>query len=938
MNLRAILVAAVSVFPGACAAGGGGNAFPEPFSPRPTLLLDGTWSFATDPDDRGEKEEWYRPGKSLPPMPRPGYAPSADGRIRVPGIWDNQGYGVETAKLRHNFVGKGWYRRTAAVPADWKGRRVFLRVGGVHRAAKVWVNGRFQGGHVGYLSEFEFDVTGEARPGSEITIVLCVDSKQRPETDPLYGTADLADFMEVEWGGIWGHVLLEARNDAWLEGLFLRPGVSPPRCAAGAAVRGRAEEALLEVFDPSGRPAAWARRAVPATGPVELDVDLPGAALWTPDTPHLYRARLSLYSGGKLLDGIEERFGVRRIEVRGPHLLLNGQRLFLRGYGDDHIYVREMALPAEKALHLERLKLAKSYGFNHVRHHSAIMPPEYYEACDEAGILSTAEFPIAYQNFYGRAARSPDALDTYRREWAAAITRHRNHPSILCWVMGNELWNGVPLSPEFAAVARKLDPTRPFADTDGLYPKVLSPGGDRDTLDLYFLMFDVQKIPLDRPDKFRTDRPLKPVVSHESGNYVTFPRPDQFEAFTGNIKPFWVTPGIERMSSLGLAGEAGQWARNSERLYLLCHKLNLEALRKNPFISGHHWWLFQDYWTTSNGLVDSTFRPKSIRPEEVRRFVNDVVLLEDGLGLTYAAGDSLKTELRISNGSPREIAGGVLSWRLRMGDRVLGSGVLHPGEIGQGEVSSAGRLEVQLPEVPRPERIHLEADLDTGSGRYGNDWTAWVVPPAAGPARVPVPFFADRGVIGLLAGSGAAPLPGADPLPVPAVYVASFPVEPRLVKAALQGASLVVLNASVSGPPFVPGKFKPAWWKGGKDNDCGTVAYDHPLMREFAPEGWCDAGWYRLLQNCQRQKVEGPAAKVDVILRGIPHLQAMANLSVVFEARFGEGYVLMSGLNHRGAKDAPEGPWLLRRMAEHAAALPRPRGELSGTFFDPVKK
>jgi hypothetical protein len=454
-------------------------------------------------------------------------------------------------------------------------------------------------------------------------------------------------------------------------------------------------------------------------------------------------------------------------------------------------------------------------------------------------------------------------------------------------------------------------------------------------------MFDVEKIPLDRPDKFRTDRPLKPIVSHESGNYVTFPRPDQFEAFTGNLKPFWVTPGIEGMATLGLAGEAETWARNSERLYLLCHKLNLEALRKNPFISGHHWWLFQDYWTTSNGLVDFNFRPKSIRPEEVLRFVNDVVLLADGLDLTYRAGEPLKAELLVSNWSPKAMAGAVLSWRLRMGDRLLGSGVLRLAEAGQGDVASAGKLEVKLPEVSRPGRVRLEVDLDAGSGRYGNDWTAWVFPPPAGPAGFPVPVFADKRVMELLPEGTAAPIPDDGPLPARAVYGVGWPAEPRVSDAARRGAALVVLGASGAGP-FVPGKFKTSWWKGGgkgeKDNDCGTVAYDHPVVRDFAPEGWCDAGWYRLLQNSRKQKVEGPAARVDVILRGIPHLHLMANLSLLFEARLGEGYVLMSGLNHGGAKGFPEGPWLLRRMMEHAATFPRPRGELSGTFFNPEGK
>ena len=74
-------------------------------APRETVNLDGVWNFATDPDNRGESEKWYEPDAKLPTMPLPGYAPEANGKIQVPGIWDNQGYGTETDIVRHNFVG-----------------------------------------------------------------------------------------------------------------------------------------------------------------------------------------------------------------------------------------------------------------------------------------------------------------------------------------------------------------------------------------------------------------------------------------------------------------------------------------------------------------------------------------------------------------------------------------------------------------------------------------------------------------------------------------------------------------------------------------------------------------------------------------------------------------------------------------------------------------
>ena len=87
---------------------------------------------------------------------------------------------------------------------------MFLVITGVSRYAKVWIDG-ILGEHIGYLSQFEYDVTDYLSPGRTVTITIQVDSKQRWEVDAMYGRSFLADYMDVAWGGIWGHVYLEAR-------------------------------------------------------------------------------------------------------------------------------------------------------------------------------------------------------------------------------------------------------------------------------------------------------------------------------------------------------------------------------------------------------------------------------------------------------------------------------------------------------------------------------------------------------------------------------------------------------------------------------------------------------------------------------------------------------------------------------------------------------
>ena len=140
------------------------------------------------------------------------------------------------------------------------------------------------------------------------------------------------------------------------------------------------------------------------------------------------------------------------------------------------------------------------------------------------------ELPIGYPRFYDRAQGA--ALELYKSEWTAAIKRYRNHPAIFDWCMGNEQWEGMPrVGPDLYRIAKELDTTRPVIDSDGISSWGFFDGTrDRPTLDFYTVMFDILTTPFDNPDKFKTGKPLKPIITHEEGNFVHFPQLDDDRA------------------------------------------------------------------------------------------------------------------------------------------------------------------------------------------------------------------------------------------------------------------------------------------------------------------------------------------------------------------------------------------------------------------------
>ena len=913
--------------------------------PRETLNLDGVWSFATDPDNRGETEKWFEPAAKLPAMPLPGYAPEADGTIRVPGIWDNQGYGTETEKTRHNFVGKGWYKRQVEIPQSWAGHRAFLVITGISRYAKVWVDDHFLGEHIGFLSIQEYDVTQFAALGQTITITIQVDSKQRWAVDAMFGACSLADFMDIEWGGIWGHVRLEARSDAWLSDLFVQPDVANSSCSASATLNGKSgpgDAVKLEVLDKDGRNVAEAVATAAAGQSIAVKAAIPDVQLWTPDTPTLYTARLSLLKENEIVDTVESRFGMRQFTIDGPYILLNGKRLMLRGYGDDHIYAERMAMPSDKELHLKRLRTIKSYGFNHVRHHSTILPPEYYEACDELGMITTAEFPICYNIFlpgggskwqeWVPAGTDPAvATDTYRREWTAAIRQNRNHPSIMCWVMGNELGQYDNVSRPtamFADIARHEDPLRFFIDSDGVNDNVLrDQAKDRDTLDFYAIQYNEPGAnPIDNPGKFDSPRPIKPAISHEAGNYVTFSRPDLVDQFRDNFKPFWLTDGKAKLEQLGLTQEADQWAEKSEQLYALMHKYNLEGLRKNPFLSGYHWWLFQDYWTSSNGLVDHYFRPKSITADDVVKFNNDVVLLQDGLQRTYRGKERLGMKLLVSNFSPEPLQGN-LSWKVAVDNRPVAQeqqALTNPAP--QGELADMVNIDVELPEIGSPAKVKITVELASDGRQFTNDWTSWLYPSVVRPAELPVPVFAEETYSTQFPGWNLQPIPAKGDLVDRAVYLVSWPCDPRVTDALKRGAGVVMIDGADQLMESRPITFRTSWWRADASNmnHTGTFVYDHPVTRAIAPDGWCDDGWFHLLEGSKRFNLDTAPAPPEIIIRALPGMMSIKNYAVLFEVGVEKGTLLVSGLEHRRAKGRPENEWIIARLLDHAAQFEQP--------------
>ncbi len=847
---------------------------------RETISLDGPWDFRMDPKDVGISEAWFESGVPF------------DQKVTVPGTWNAQGIGAQSEKLFHDFPGPGWYRRTMKVPAKWQGKVVWPKFGGVHRYADVWVNGKHVGEHIGYLTPFKYDISKYITPGQDAVIAVRVDARQRKDIDPLIGCFDIIDAMDVTWGGMYRGVDLEVTNKAWIEDVFVIPHIATKTAEVRVEIGGPVAENMrlhVDLVERHGEDVASAQADLQpgqSSGIVNVKFTEP-FDLWTPKRPEVYKARVRLLDGSRDIDKSIIPFGMREIAVKDGKFMLNGKPIFLRGYGDDCIFPNAVA-PTDPEEFGRRFSIARSYGFNYVRHHSWIPPGEYFDAADRYGIMLQPEFPIAYGHFYAQA--TPEGKKLYLQQWREIIKANRNHPSIIAWSMSNEMGNSFDIAPEMYRTAKELDPTRLVVDTDGVG---LTPQGQktRDTLDFQSVQFDEWGRFGFNDGKYDIAfKPDKPVVVHEMGNFCTLPSLDQIQQFKGGIRPFWLLQARDLAKQKGVLGRYPEWVECSNKLQALMLKTNIEAARMSPNMGGFDQWLLQDYWTGSNGVLGYFFREKASTPEGFREFNSPTVLLMDCPRRNYRSGESLQVTFLASRYEEDAIQGARFDWGLMEGGRVVAKGRRTGVSVPSGANTRLVTAHITMPKVTQPTKLSLAAELLDPGDFIQNSWDFWVFPD--------VPGVGSSGDL-LVARRWNA----------------------KVVEHLEQGGRVLLLSPDGIFPT-ITSSFKPCWWLGGPgDSNVGTVIADHPAMRGFVHQGWCDLQFVNLLNSSKAMLLDDLPVKVEPIVRCLDVHTLLRNKAYLFEARVGKGRLLVSSFNLTGAMKAndPAAYYLLDRLTRYAS-------------------
>lgn len=893
-----------------------------PPSPSPTTLsLAGAWRVCLDAAQR----------EDTPPA-----AEAFAAEIILPATTETARLGPLNPDRRadrltavRRIEGAVWYERDFAVPESWHGRQVVLFLERT-KWCRVWLDDRPLGENPLLCVPHEHAL-GELAPGPH-RLTLLVDNRRKPAPGDNHQTSE---HTQGNWNGVLGAIELRASGALRIAHVTVTPDVaarafhltvrlgspdensphelSPPASPGNgeAKVRhtnyGRGTEERHE-----GRIVATLgdrQASAPAAATVQLTLS-PGAeaGLWDEFSPALHRLTITLETP----QGTDERIittGLREIRRTGTQFSINGRVLFLRGEVNCAVFPETGHAPMDGAAWRRYFGILRAHGLNHVRFHSWTPPEAAFTAADELGFYVATELP-----FWGEW--TPAIADALAPEGEAILRAYGHHPSFVLLTLGNEHRGDRAARAGLVARLRALDPSRLYAEgaNNDLEQPSLAPDDDgwitarlpaTDGSGRYVNVRGAHATP-DRADGHlqtgpggtRTDyrtaiagSPL-PVVSHEIGQYSSYPR----YAEIGRHRGVFAAHNLERFrakaAAAGLAARADDFARASSTLAALCYREEIEAALRTPGFGGFELLGLQDFpgqGTALVGLLDVFLESKqAIAPAEFRKFCGPHVPLARFDRHTWTAAETLVADVELAHYGPEDFPAGRVRWTL--GDA---GGELTVPAAARGGLRPLGRLTCRLPDTARSRR--LELTLTHVPSGATNTYPIWVYPVAVTEAA-----------------------PG----------VALTRVFDASTRAALARGGAVLLCADAARPfPGTPGGgFTPDFWCWSMfRNVPGTlglaITAGHPALADFPSEAHANWQWFHLARAAQPVVLTGLPAESAPIVEVIDNAERAQRLGLIFEFRVGPGRLLVCAVDLPALTPChPEARALLSSLLRYAAS------------------
>ena len=455
-----------------------------------TLSLNGLWKFYFNPTVEGR----------LKGFEAVGYDDSAWDEIPVPGLWDLNGYcdpmylnvgypwrghyknNPPYPATEHNYVGQ--YRRTFTIDPSWIGKQICLNIGSATSNVRVWVNGKMVGYSEDSKLEARFDLTKFVRAGENLIALEIF-----RWCDGTY----LEDQDFWRFAGIARGVEVYTREKERIEDVHVT-GWADGRLKVHVEVTRGIRLVDLEVIDASGRGVLAVDGIKVEKGVADYEGEVLHPALWSAETPNLYKLTVRADTRKATFDETQIPFGFRTVEVVGNQLLVNGKPILIKGADRHELSATGGYVVSEEEM-IRDIRIMKELNINAVRTCHYPDDPRWLALCDEYGLYVVDEGNIESHGMgYGEEtlAKNPLFAAAHLARDSRMVQRDFNHPSVIIWSLGNEAGAGPNFEASYDWI-KAYDPSRPvqyeqavigrerrsLRYTDIYCPMYSSPDGDR---------------------------------------------------------------------------------------------------------------------------------------------------------------------------------------------------------------------------------------------------------------------------------------------------------------------------------------------------------------------------------------------------------------------------------------------------------------------------
>ena len=781
-------------------------------------------------------------------------------RAMLPGTIDTNHLGfapsdtTETTHLTrlYAYKGKATYSRTIEIPRQWKKGAVELFL---ERTKPTWVylDGKLVDS-CNYISTPQRYILPRLKSGKHQLDIVVDNSRGVPEQ--VYGSSHAyTEDTQTNWNGIIGEIKLGVRSEEL------------------GVLRGR------------------------AVSPMDMEK---------------YQGRLTPNS----------RLLTPNFEIRGAHFYADGHPVFLRGKHDAAVWPLTGHVDMTVEGWMKYLGTCKAYGINHVRFHSWCPPEAAFVAADKLGIYLQPELP-----FWGSFDDKDEVLMKFLHQEGENILReYGHHPSFRMMALGNELWGSIDKMKEFVDDFRKIAPDKYYTFGSNYY---LGYQGVKEGMDYFTTCriggegwgkynthtrgsfsfadaYDGGMINHFHPnttmnfdeacDKWASPQPWQkkdgkagiPIISHETGQFQTYPDYREIKKYTGVLYPYNFEIFRRRLAAAGMLSQADDFHKASGLWSVKLYKADIEMDLRTKNMAGFQLLDIQDYPGQGSafvGILDAFMESKGITtPEEWRQWCSPIVPLIETDKLCYEAGETFKGKVLIANYGATSLRGKKMTWRISSDEPSFNEdeGKINIFTYNEG-LLDAGELNLEL-HADKPAKVNLTLSIDGTDAR--NSYELWVYP------RKTV----DKKNV-----------------------VIAKDLTPDVVASLEKGAKVLWMPDSL--PYTVGGLFQTDYWNyrmfkticenNKKAVSPGTLGIltrpKHPIFKGFPTEMHTNWQWFPVIKESHPLVLDNFAKDYLPIVQVIDNIERNHKLGLVMEWKVGAGKLLVCMSDLEKASQYPEG-------------------------------